>query len=164
MTNDFIRSLRQLHEKAKKGTLSEAEKSEYEQRRDELGRLMIVAQNIGHGGATLRSKLRVAQLIKVEIDTATEQPYRTVTIDLASGGFAVLMAAHLPIGRIVKFKMNLPALGSGGAQPIGGNAKVASSRPHGGLYRVSFHFEDMGPRDQDHLDLVIVDYVLQRFA
>ncbi len=164
MTNDFIRSLRQLHDKAKNGTLSGAEKSEYERKRDELGRLMIVAQNIGHGGATLRSNLRIAQLIKVEIDTATEQPYRTVTIDLASGGFAVLMAAQFPVGRILKFKMNLPALGSGGAQPISGTAKVGSSRPHGGLYRVSFHFQDMAQRDREHLDIVIIDYVLQRFS
>lgn len=164
MTNDFIRTLRALHEKAKSGTLSSAEKTEYDQKREELGRLMIVAQNIGHGGKTLRSNLRIAQLIKCEIDTGEEKPYRTVTIDLASGGFAVLMAAHFPVGRMLKFSMNLPALGGGGTQPIRGTAKVASSRSQGGLYRVSFHFQDIAKGDRDHLDLVIVDYVLQRFA
>lgn len=164
MTNDFIRSLRQLHEKAKAGTLHGADKADYEKKRDELGRLMIVAQNIGHGGKTLRSNLRIAQLIKVEIETGQEKPYRTVTIDLASGGFAVLMAAQFPVGRVLKFTMNLPAIGGGGTQPVSGTAKVASSRPQGGLYRVSFHFQDMTEAHRNHLEIVIVDYVLQRFA
>src|SRR5947209_4168017 len=93
----FIVRLRELHEKAKRGTLQPGDKPEYESSRRELGRLLLVAQHLSHGGKTLRSQFRVARMIKVEIDVGGESPEKTSTIDLASGGFAALLPHGQPI-------------------------------------------------------------------
>ncbi len=162
-TGAFINRFRELHEKAKGGTLSEPLRAEYDQLRRELGRLMVVAQQMSRGGSTLRSTLRIAQLIKVELDLGGPAPERTSTMDLASGGFATLMPSAQPVGKRVPFTLQVPSFPSG-TQPLKGVARVASTRPQGGLHRVSFSFETMTPEDRAHLDMVIIDFVLRRFT
>jgi PilZ domain len=162
-TATFINRFRELHDKAKAGSLQPALRTEYEQSRRELGRLMVVAQQMSHGGKTLRAALRIAQLIKVELGLGGPAPEKTSTMDLASGGFAALLPAGQPIGKVVTFTLQVPAFPSG-TQPLHGAAKVASSRPQGGLHRVSFSFEKLAPADQEHLDMVIIDFVLRRFT
>jgi hypothetical protein len=153
----FIVRLRELHDKAKRGALTAIDRPEYEQSRRELGRLLLVAQHLNHGGQTLRSQFRVARMIKVEIDLGGPAPEKTSTIDLASGGFAALLSGSQPIGKPVRFTMQLPQ------QAIEGTAKVASSRSQGSLHRVSFSFADLPPAHRDHLEMLIVDEVLSRF-
>jgi hypothetical protein len=160
----IIERLRELHERAKAGTLSPGDRAEYAQSRRELGRLLLVAQHLGHGGATLRSALRIAQILKVEIEIGGPTPERTTTIDIAQGGFAALLPASHPIGRAVRFTLFLPNVGgSSGTTPMRGQAKVASARPRGGLFRVSFTFEKLDEVAQEQLDGVIIDAVLARF-
>ena len=161
-TLTFIDRFRELHEKAKGGTLPAPLRAEYEQARRELGRLMMVAQQMSHEGRTLRAALRIAQLIKVELDLGGA-PEKTSTMDLASGGFAALLPAGQPVGRAVPFTLHVPAF-SAGTKPLKGTAKVASSRLQGRLHRVSFAFEKIAPADQEHLDMVIIDFVLRRFT
>lgn len=161
----FIGRFRDLHEKAKAGSLPPALRGEYEQSRRELGRLMLVAQQMSHGGQTLRAALRIAQLIKVELELggAGGAPEKTSTMDLASGGFAVLLPGSQPTGKVVTFTLHVPAFPSG-TQPLTGRAKVVSSRLQGGLHRVSFAFDSVAPADREHLDMVIIDFVLRRFT
>ena len=153
----FIVRLRELHDRAKRGALTPNERPEYEQARRELGRLLLVAQHLNHGGETLRSQFRVARMIKVEIDLGGPAPEKTTTIDLASGGFAALLSAGHPVGKNVRFTLQLPG------QSIEGTAKVASSRAQGSLHRVSFAFAELLPAHRDHLEMIIVDEVLARF-
>lgn len=159
----FINRFRELHDKAKSGVLPSELRAEYEQSRRELGRLMTVAQQMNHGGQTLRAALRIAQLIKVELELGGSAPEKTSTMDLASGGFAALLPAGQPIGRAVPFTLHVPAF-TAGTQPLRGTGKVASSRAQGSLHRVSFTFATMAPADQEHLDMVIIDFVLRRFT
>lgn len=158
----FIKRFRDLHDKAKKGTLQEPERAEYVIARNELGRLLLVAQHVNHGGATLRNALRIAQLIKVELDLGEGAPTKTSTIDLAGGGFAVLMPGGQPVGKIVGFKLFLPGF-AGAPRVAEGKVKVASSRPQTGGFRVSFSFVELQPADREHLEIVIIDSVLARF-
>ncbi|MBC7052320.1 PilZ domain-containing protein, partial [Salmonella enterica subsp. enterica serovar Enteritidis] len=104
----FIVRFRELHEKAKGGTLAPHDRPEYEQARRELGRLLLVAQQMSHHGTTLRGALRIAQLIKAEIDLGGSAPERTSTMDLASGGFAALLPTSLPVGRVLEFTLHVP--------------------------------------------------------
>lgn len=159
----FIKRFRELHDKAKAGTLAQSERGEYEQARREIGRLLLVAQQMSRSGPTLRSALRIAQLVKVDLQLMGSQPERTSTMDLASGGFAVLLPSSLPVGRLVPFTLHLPPLAGGGTQPMSGTGKVASARMQGGLHRVSFSFESLAPADREVLDMTIIDYVLRRF-
>jgi hypothetical protein len=160
----FIRRFRELHDKAKAGTLPAEGRAEYQQSRRDLGRLLLVAQQMNQNGKTLRAALRIAQLIKTELDMGGSSPERTSTMDLASGGFAALLPAGQPVGRVIGFVLHVPAFSGSGTQPITGKAKVASSRPQGGLHRVSFSFESLTPENQEMLDIAIIDYVLRRFA
>jgi hypothetical protein len=158
----FIKRFRELHERAKKGALPESERPDYQTSRTELGRLLLIAQQINHGGNTLRNALRVAQLIKVELDLGGDTT-KTSTIDLAGGGFAVLLPTSQSIGRIVRFKLSLPGFGTG-PHPIEGTARVASARPQAPSFRVSFAFHELKPADREHLEMVIIDSVLARFS
>ena len=163
-TPAFIHRFRELHEKAKSGALAPADLAEYQQSRRELGRLLLVAQQMGPGGGTLRAALRIAQLIKVELELGGSEPERTSTMDLASGGFAALLPASQPLGRSVAFTLHLPAFSGGGTQPVRGTSKVASSRGQGALHRVSFAFVAMSPADRELLDIALIDFVLRRFT
>jgi hypothetical protein len=162
--NPLIARLRALHEKAKRGTLNAAERIQYDDHRRELARVMLVAQNMTHGGQALRGALRVAQVVKVEIDLGGPAPERTVTIDLATGGFAVVLPLGQPVGRKVSFTLMLASAPGGGPHAMKGTARVASSRQQGATFRVSFAFEDVDPKDVGHLEMVILDYVLARFG
>lgn len=159
----FIDRCRELHDRAKKGALPPALHAEYLEARSELARLMLVAQQLGHGGPPpVRAALRIAQLIKVEIDVGGLAPERTSTMDLASGGFAALLMASQPVGKSVTFTLHLPAFPSG-IHPMKGTAKVVSSRAQGDLHRISFSLDETTPVEQDHLEMVIIDFILRRF-
>lgn len=162
-TGQYIARFRELHDKAKSGSLTEKEQIEYRQARTEFGRLMMVAQQMNRSGKTLRATLRIAQLFKVELDLGAPPPVRTTTIDLANGGFAALLPANQPIGKVVAFTLNVPSFANS-PSAIRGTARVASSRPHGALFRVSLTFEPLKPTDQEHLEMVIIDSVLARFT
>jgi hypothetical protein len=159
-----IARFRELHERAKAGSLPATDRPEYERARRELGRLLLVAQQMSHNGKTLRAALRIAQLIKVELDLGGASPERTSTMDLASGGFAALLPSSQPVGRVVGFTLHIPAFTGAGTQPITGKAKVASARSQGSLHRVSFAFEALTPATQELLDMAIIDFVLRRFT
>ncbi len=160
--SDLIARIRALHEKAKLGTLDPSERAEYQHQRTELGRLLLVAQHLSHGGKTLRSALRIAQMIKVEVDFGGPTPDKTTTIDLASGGFAALLAGNHPVGRPALFTLSLPGF-EGGTRLVKGSAKVASARPHGSSHRVSFAFDKIEPNDREFLEMVLIEFVLRRF-
>jgi hypothetical protein len=163
MSREFIDRFRTLHERARKGVLTSIERPEYEQSRRELGRLLLVAQQLNHGGQTLRAALRMAQVLKVELDLGGASPEKTSTIDLASGGFAALLPSSQPLQRVVGFALYLPSFG-GGTQPVKGTGKIVSSRPHGGLWRVSLSFVAIEPADRELIEMVIIDAVLARFT
>ncbi|MBX3261489.1 MAG: PilZ domain-containing protein [Labilithrix sp.] len=162
-TTEFLAEFRALHEKAKNGTLTPAERPRYETARSQLSRMLVIAQQLGHGGQTLRANLRMAKMLKVELRPDDGEPIRGSTIDLASGGFAVLLPNGLRVGKRGAFTLHLPATG-GGTSPISGRVVVASSRPQTSLFRVSFHFDDLDARAAEQLDMTLIDAVLERFA
>ncbi len=160
---DFVEELRKWHQLVKVGRLPPELRPAYERARTELGRLLLVAQNMTQQGPTLRSALRIAQAIKVELDYGGGSVERSMTIDLAEGGFAVLGTRSVRPGQVVHFVLHLPPLRSAGDEPLSGSARVASARPHGGLARVSYAFQDLSPSGREHLAMVIIDAVLARF-
>ena len=163
-TLEFLAEFKALHEKAKNGTLTPLERARYDSARTQFGRLVVIAQQLGHTGQTLRSNLRMAKMIKVDLRPDEGEGIRASTIDLASGGFAVLMPAGLRVGKGAGFTLHLPALTGSGTAPIDGRVVVASSRPQTTLFRVSFRFDKLHPTAQDQLEMALVDAVLERFT
>lgn len=157
----FIERFRDLHEKAKEGSLSPIEKVEYQATRAELGQMMLIAQHVSHSGKTLRSTLRIAQVLKVRIDRGADMVDKTTTIDIASGGFAALMPNAMPVGRSITFELQLPS--SSATAMVKGTARVASTKPQGGLVRVSFTFDQVDAKGREALDMAILDLLIARF-
>ena len=158
----FIARFRELHDKVRAGNLPAALQPKYERARRELARLMLVAQQMNHGGHTLREAFRIAQLVKVELDLGGPAPEKTSTMDLATGGFAALLSGRQPIGKRVTYTLHLPA-SAAGAEQLKGAATVASSRSQGGLWRVSFSFDNPAPAEKEQLEMAIIDFILRRF-
>lgn len=163
-TIEFIKDFKALHEKAKNGTLNPSERVRYESARTQFARMVVVAQQLAHTGQTLRATLRMAKMLKVEIRPEDGPPFRGSTIDLASGGFAVLMPSGMRVGKGAGFTLHLPAPTGGGTAPIDGRVVVASSRPQTTLFRVSFHFQELLPSAKEQLELALIDAVLERFT
>ena len=163
-TLEFITEFRVLHEKAKNGTLTAVDRPRYEAARAQLGRIVLIAQQIAHTGQTLRSSLRMAKMLKVELRPDDADPIRASTIDIASGGFAVLMPNGMKIGKGAAFTLHLPAPTGTGTSPISGRVVVASSRPQTSLFRVSFRFNNLHPSVQEQLEIALIDAILERFT
>lgn len=154
---EFIAAFRVLHERAKKGALTPAERAQYATARTQFGTIVSISQQLGHAGVTLRANLRMATMLKVELRPDGGEPLRTNTIDLSSRGFAVLMNRSMKVGSGAAFTIHLPA-------QISGQCNVASSHPQSGSFRVSFKFEPLPPPAQESLDIALIDAVLSRFV
>jgi hypothetical protein len=159
----FLADFKALHERAKLGTLTPSERAKYAEARVQFSRFVVVAQQLGHAGKTLRADLRMTKMLKVEVRPDEGEPAKCATIDLASGGFAVLMSVGMLVGKTAAFTLHLPRAG-GGADPISGRCKVASCRSQTGLFRVSFAFELLLPDVKEKLDGALIDAVLERLA
>lgn len=160
---EFVAQFRALHEKAKSGKLTPAERVQYGSGRTQFIRFVVVAQQLGQTSKTLRSNLRMAKLLKVELKPDGGDVLRLSTMDLASGGFAALIPGGMKVGLGAAFTLYLPGAG-GGANPISGRCAVASSRAQTSLFRVSFRFENLAPDAQEKLDVALIDAVLERFS
>jgi hypothetical protein len=162
-TFEFLTEFKALHDKAKKGTITPDERLRYRMARSQFERIVLISQQLGHTGQTLRSSLRMAKMLKVEIRPDEGDLLRASTIDLASGGFAVLLPAGMRIGKRAAFTLHLPSGSGAGTTPISGRVAVASSRSQTALFRVSFRFEGLAQEAQDQLDTALIDAVLERF-
>src|SRR5512142_296335 len=119
----WLLEFRQLHEKARRGQLSERERASYRSGRDELARALLAAQRLTlRPGETPRRALRVARALQVDLDLVTSRE-RAVTIELSTGGDEV------------GFSLRLPASG-----PLAGRARVTDAKALPGNVRVSFQF------------------------
>jgi len=162
--NPVVARLSKLHDKAKREALSADERDEYKKLCDDLCRILLIAQDLGHQGKTLRAALRVASVLKVRLDFGGAQAITTSTIDLSEGGFAVVLDATQRVGHLVLFTLSLPALVGEGSHSINGTVRVASSRQQGSHFRVSFTFTDVSPDDHDYLGAIIMDMILARYS
>ena len=159
----FVAEFKLLHEKMKKGALTPPERGRYDEARAQFGRIVMISQQLAHSGQTLRSTLRMAKMLKVEVRPDGGEPIKSSTIDLSAGGFAILLSSGLAVSRKGDFTLHLPKMVGGGTEPLSGRCQVASSRSQTGLFRVSFKFEPLQPGAQERLDVALIDAVLERF-
>ncbi len=105
---DWLRSFRDLHERARDGSLLPGEESTYHASRDELARAMLAAQKLAlKPGETARRSLRVARALQLDLQIGGVHQ-RTVTLDLSTGGFATLLARPPLLGEVVGVTLRLP--------------------------------------------------------
>ena len=155
----WLLGFRQLHEKARRGQLSEGEQLAYRAGRDELARALLAAQRLTlRPGETPRRALRVARALQVDLDLVTSRE-RAVTIDLSTGGFSCLLAKAPPLGDECGFSLRLPA-----TEPLAGRARVTDARAAVGSVRMSFQFVGLSEADKERLELLVFDTVLEQLS
>ena len=155
----WLAAFRGLHQRARAGRLSPAAQREYLTIRAELGRMLLVAQQItrefGHGA---RQSVRVAWALQVDLQFGAER-VRAVTLDVSRGGFAALLGAAPPAGSTVEFSIRLP-----GDERIAGKAKLAAALPRESDVRASFAFTEVSERALDRLESALFDQILDRLV
>ena len=159
-TLQFIAEFRNLHEKLRGGKIAQADRAKYADLRQQFIRMMVISQQVGLTGQTLRSDLRMAKMLKVEIRPEMGTPERVTTLEIATKGFATLMPKALPTGTVCGFTLYLPKP----SNPITGRVVVASARPQGSVAKTSFKFDNLMPQAVEQLDIVLIDAVLERLT
>jgi hypothetical protein len=156
---DWLLGFRQLHEKARRGQLRDAELARYRRGRDELARALLAAQRLQLKEHEVpRRALRVARALQLDLDLVTSRE-RGVTLDLSTGGFSCLLSRPPPLGQEVGFSLRLPA-----AEPLSGRGRVQDVRVQQGNARVAFAFVGLAEADRERLELFVFDTVLAQLA
>ena len=156
---EWLKSFRELHERARKGQLGKAEESIYRAGRDELARALLGAQRLTvKPGETPRQALRVARALQVDLDLLTSSA-RAITIDLSTGGFSCLLARAPMLGDEVSFSLRIP-----GAEPLAGKARVADVKSQQGNVRAAFQFHGLEPAERERMELFVFDTVLAQLS
>ena len=156
---DWLRKFRELHERAREGSLLPGEESTYHATRDELARAMLAAQRLTlRPGETARRSLRVARALQLDLQLG-ESHQRTMTLDLSTGGFATLLAKPPLLGEVVGVTLRLP-----GGEPLICRARIIELKPLPGSTRVAARFMDLPATELRRLEHFIIDVVLAMFA
>lgn len=157
MTNpdpDVVAEFRTLHEKARRGVLSRAERHEYHAVRERLSSLLCAGQRVTLlAGQRARTSFRLSTVwpLILEFDGKAE---KTNTMDLSFGGFSAVIDRAIAVSSIVPFRMKLPS------EPIEGLARVVGGRALLEHFRASFAFASIEPNARELLDFAIADAVL----
>lgn len=156
---DWIKSFREQHERARRGSLKPGEESSYLAAREELARAMLAAQRLTlKPGETPRHKLRVARALQLDLEFEGST-HRSVTLDVSVGGISTVLAGSPGLGKTVKATLRLPASG-----PLACRLRVSDVKPQDGSVRIAASFVDLAAADMERLELFIVDAVLAMFA
>lgn len=151
-----------MHDKLRSGSISPSERARYAEQRTQFVRMMVLSQQIGMAGHTLRSDLRMAKMLKVEIRAEGFPNERVTTQEIATKGFSALMPKAMPVGSTASFTLFLPKP----AQPITGRVTIASARtsPSSSLVKTSFKFESLLPAAEEQLDIALIDAIFERLT
>ena len=156
---EWLKSFRELHEKARLQQLAGSELQTYRAGRGELARALIATQRLTlKPGETPRHVLRVAHALQVTLELA--ENVRAITIDLSIGGFSCLVGWTLALNQEVKLALRLP----GREDPLVGKARVVGVKPQAGNVRVSFAFVGLSEEQRERLELVVFDVVLAQLT
>jgi hypothetical protein len=154
---EWVVSLRNLHDQARLGKLSDDELRRYHEERETLGKAILAAQRLrAFPSAKGRQALRVARELRVEL-TLGGAHVETKTLDLGAGGFAVLLASPPRAGEMADFRLDLER-----NSVVEARARVVSLQRKGKPYRVAFHFEELTAEDKERIGLAIFDAAISR--
>jgi len=153
---EIVREFGALHQRMKRGQLAAGELRAYDAARERALQVLIATQPL-QPGQKARHSLRAACAIQADItlhDGMVVEP----TLDISSGGFAVLFQEAPRIGDEVEAVLHIP-----GEEPLEARALVTNTAPHGKDTRVGFRFVGLDVSDAERLDTFVLDVVLRHF-
>jgi hypothetical protein len=155
----WIDEFSRLHSSARKGNLSEADKRTYLDRREELARALVTAQQLTlQPGQTPRQALRVSKALQIELELPSGR-VRVITQNISTGGFGALVGQLPPSSESIGFSLKQP----GAVEPIVGRCRVREAQAKVGSSLVSFVFEDLTENARDRIEMTIFDAVMEQF-
>jgi hypothetical protein len=147
------------HERARAGTLSPEDWTAYRAARDELARALLSSQRATlRPGETPRRALRVARALQAELEWSLDK-LKAVTLDVSSGGFAVLLAKPPPKEEDIRVQLRIP-----GGEPLSARARVAGVQVQPTSVRVAFSFTELAEADRDRIEFLVFDTVLRQLT
>ncbi len=153
---EWLNKLEALHVRRRDGErLGEADLAWY---RGARGALLAAAVDIQARAASLdaprRASIRVARPVHVLLESnGWAEP--TFTLDLSTGGFAVLLEDQPPMADRFRATLLLP-----GGGPVGTPVHVVDTRASGGMVRLAFAFSDPTEALRARVEDAMVDGIL----
>ncbi len=148
-----VRALAAMHQRAKLGLLEGTELEAYRAERGDLVRLLLARQTAASGQARRRS-LRVACAVEASL-AFDEHAARGTTLDISTGGFAVLLENMPHVGSEGRVAIRVP-----GGKPVQGGARVVHVQEDAHRFRVGLEFLALSASDAERLDLFVFDALL----
>lgn len=156
--SDFMTRFREMHAQARAGKLPAGERELYLEWRDQLASALLSAQRMAlREGETPRRMLRVPRALQVDLELPATGRYRTPTIDISAGGFAVFTATGTAPSEAIEVQLRLP----GGGEVVKATARPLQAKPQGALTRVSFTFVEINESDVERIEMVVFDTALE---
>lgn len=152
---EWLRGFRELHAKAKKGTLGGRDLAHYQAARDELARALLAAQHVAlQAGQRPRRVLRVARALQADLEFH-DGDERATTLDVSTGGFSALLASPPRPDDEVKVSLRIP-----GGEPLRCRCRVLEVKQQVGNVRASFAFARLDEAETERLEMFVFDAVL----
>lgn len=154
---EWIHQFRELHERAKKRSLSEADQKAYAAAREQMARALCGAQGLTvEAGQSARQSFRVAQGVQVDLGFASGN-VRAMTLELSCGGFSVMLAQAPDQKERPGATLKLP-----GGDPLILRVVLSSVVRRPGNVRASFAFQELSEKDRERLETALFDFALAR--
>ncbi len=157
---EWLNKLEALHHRVREGeALGEAEQGWYDQARDALVNTALEVQALAltHENVRRRS-IRITRAAPVLLE-ARGWSAHSMTIDLGTGGFAVLLEHAPPVDDWIKATLLLPGEG-----PVIVTVATVETRTVSGLLRVALRFCEPGPQVLRRLEGYMLDSVLEQLV
>ncbi len=155
--SQWLKGFKDLHEKAKRGALSERELAAYHAARDELARALLSAQHIAlQPGQRPRQALRASRALQADIEFH-DGTVRAMTLSISAGGFGALLAKPPRVDDEAKVVIRVP-----GGDPLRCEVRTLQVKQQVGNSRVAFQFVALPPADAERIETFVFDAILEQ--
>ncbi|HUJ24799.1 MAG TPA: serine/threonine-protein kinase [Myxococcales bacterium] len=156
LSKEWLEAFRARHQRAKAGELTPPQMAAYERERETLSNALLAAQTLSmKSGGRPRKSVRFALERSIRLAGLAEELV-TRTVDLTTGGFAVLLDRPLRAGHSIDFVLDL-ADGK-----LAGEALVLNVQRKARSFRVGCAFKGLSQVDATQLQREILDAVLSQ--
>jgi hypothetical protein len=151
-----VETLRELHTKAKVGDLTPEDQARYQTARDELARVVLLAQQIGvQPGQPARRAVRATRVLQAHIEVSGGAML-AVTVQLSAGGFGALLTKAPNVGDEVKVALHVRK------DTFHAAARVLNVTPQGRNFLASFQFVGLSEAESERLQMLVFDTILDQ--
>jgi len=157
---EWLNRLEALHVRRREGqALADEDLRWYREARTRLlGAAVEVQARTAAGASRPRHSIRVARPVPVLLETGSWSQH-ALTIDLGTGGFAVLLDSPPPVDDWIRATLVL-----GGGAPVTVTVAVADTRTSAGLVRVAFRFAEATEPARARVEDAMLDGILEQLV